>query len=272
MKTASWFMAIAKDDEEALQAFELLRKRGCFNTRLWRWNTRDEMQLIRRYYIYPKKPMLEIQRRRLYGAMDCDEQQLADHLDYLYDSRERQFEDIRKSRKREAELKSKIRDLERQIKQLEAEKAELRKECMTEDGLHDYSEVADIVERLEAGWRKQIEEAEAQAQYMDEAFAYAIQCGLAPGWSELPDINQFGIEKDKIGSEEFVAQVAEAIERLKSGSNARFVTPDMSATLGRGTHVLIDVDKVPKELQVLLAKMMDTLNNHTLRISNLENC
>ena len=54
--------------------------------------------------------------------------------------------------------------------------------------------------------------------------------------------------------------------------NQNFVTADMSATLGRGTHVLIDIDKVPKDLQVLLAKMMDTLNNHTLRISNLENC
>lgn len=54
--------------------------------------------------------------------------------------------------------------------------------------------------------------------------------------------------------------------------NLNFVTPDMSATLGRGTHVLIDIDKVPKDLQVLLAKMMDALNNHTLRISRLENC
>tara|TARA_Y100001973_G_C5181098_1_gene324937 strand:- start:556 stop:1251 length:696 start_codon:yes stop_codon:yes gene_type:complete len=54
--------------------------------------------------------------------------------------------------------------------------------------------------------------------------------------------------------------------------NQNFVTADMSATLGKGTHVLIDIDKVPKDLQVLLAKMMDTLNNHTLRISNLENC
>lgn len=142
-------------------------------------------------------------------------------------------------------LETKNRRLEKTIAQLEAEKAE---------------------------WQKQIEEAEAQAQYMDEAFEYAIQCGLAPGWSELPDINQFGIEKDKIGSEEFVDQVAKEIHGLKSGSNARFVTPDMSATLGRGTHVLIDIDKVPKDLQVLLAKMMDTLNNHTLRISNLENC
>lgn len=54
--------------------------------------------------------------------------------------------------------------------------------------------------------------------------------------------------------------------------NLNFVTPDMSATLGRGTHVMIDIDKVPKELQVLLAKMMDALNDHTLRISRLENC
>lgn len=54
--------------------------------------------------------------------------------------------------------------------------------------------------------------------------------------------------------------------------NLNFVTPDMSATLGRGTHVLIDIDKVPKDLQVLLAKMMDALNDHTLRISRLENC
>lgn len=54
--------------------------------------------------------------------------------------------------------------------------------------------------------------------------------------------------------------------------NPNFVTPDMSATLGRGTHVLIDIDKVPKDLQVLLAKMMDALNDHTLRISQLENC
>ena len=63
-------LAIAKDDEEALQAFELLRKRGCFNTRLWKWDTRDEMKLIRRYYIYPKEPMLAIQRSKLYGLMD----------------------------------------------------------------------------------------------------------------------------------------------------------------------------------------------------------
>jgi hypothetical protein len=54
--------------------------------------------------------------------------------------------------------------------------------------------------------------------------------------------------------------------------NLNFVTPDMSATLGRGTHVMIDIDKVPKDLQVLLAKMMDALNDHTLRISRLENC
>ena len=128
------------------------------------------------------------------------------------------------------------------------------------------------IAQLEARWQKQLEEAEAQAQYMDEAFEYAIQCGLTPGWSELPDINQFGIEKDKIGSEEFVDQVAKAIHGLKPGSNARFLTPDMSATLGRGTHVMIDIDKVPKDLQVLLAKMMDALNDHTLRISQLENC
>lgn len=231
MKTASWFMAIAKDDEEALQAFELLRKRGCFNTRLWKWHTRDEMQLIKRWYITPKQPMIEIQRRRLYGQMDSGEQELAKTLDYHQRMRARWSKQTDK-------MKRKIERLESKIRGLEAE----------------------------------ISEAEGQAQYMDEAFEYAIQCGLLPGWSQLPDINQFGIEKDKIGSAEFAKQVARAIDGMKSGSNERFVTADMSATLGRGTHVLIDVDKVPKELQVLLANMMDTLNNHSLRISNLENC
>ena len=151
-----------------------------------------------------------------------------------------------------ADLETENERLKRKVAQLEAEKT-----------------------RPEAEWRKMISDAEAQVQYMDEAFEYATQCGLAPGWSELPDINQFGIEKDKVGSAEFVQQVARAIDGMKSGSNAEFATkvyPDMSATLGRGTHVLIDIDKVPKDLQDLLAKMMDTLNNHTLRISNLENC
>lgn len=219
MKTASWFMAIAKDDEEALQAFELLRKRGCFNTRLWKWHTRDEMQLIKRWYITPKQPMIEIQRRRLYGQMDSGEQELAKTLDYHQRMRARWSKETDKMKRKIERLESKIRDLEAEIS-----------------------------------------EAEGQAQ-----------------------INQFGIEKDKIGRAEFAKQfrtlspfgVARAIDGMKSGSNAEFATkvyPDMSATLGRGTHVLIDVDKVPKELQVLLANMMDTLNNHSLRISNLENC
>ncbi len=215
MKTATWFMAIAKDDEEALQAFELLRKRGCFNTRLWRWNTRDEMQLIRRWYIYPKEPALEIQRRRLYGLMDYGKQELAKTLDYHARMRAKWIEDTLK-------MKNQIIRLENKIAQLEAEKAELRRECMTEEGLHDYSDVVDILESGEYG-----------------------------SWIKV-DENKIVPTYDK--------------------PNQNFVTADMSATLGRGTHVLIDIDKVPKDLQVLLAKMMDTLNNHTLRISNLENC
>ena len=215
MKTASWFLAIAKDDEQALQAFELLRKRGCFNTRLWKWNTRDEMQLIRRWYIYPKEPALEIQRRRLYGVMDLDEQRLAEHLDFHERIRHEWIENTRK-------MKNQIIRLENKIAQLEAEKAELRKECMTEEGLHDYSDIVDILESGEYG-----------------------------SWIKV-DENKIVPTYDK--------------------PNQNFVTADMSATLGRGTHVLIDIDKVPKDLQVLLAKMMDTLNNHTLRISNLENC
>ena len=222
MKTASWFMAIAKDDEEALQAFELLRKRGCFNTRLWKWNTRDEMQLIRRYYIYPKKPMLAIQRSRLYGLMDLDEQQLADHLDWWNERNRKVNAESKSTRHENWQLKREIRELEHQIKQLQAEKAELRKECMTEEGLHDYSDVVDILESGKYG-----------------------------NWIKV-DENKIVPTYDK--------------------PNQNFVTADMSATLGRGTHVLIDIDKVPKDLQVLLAKMMDTLNNHTLRISNLENC
>lgn len=215
MKTASWFMAIAKDDEEALQAFELLRKRGCFNTRLWKWNTRDEMQLIRRWYIYPKEPALEIQRRRLYGQMDEGEQKLAEHLDYHARMRAKWIKDTLK-------MENQIIRLENKIARLEAEKAELRKECMTEEGLHDYSDIVDILESGEYG-----------------------------SWIKV-DENKIVPTYDK--------------------PNQNFVTADMSATLGRGTHVLIDIDKVPKDLQVLLAKMMDTLNNHTLRISNLENC
>lgn len=222
MKTSSWFLAIEKEDEEALQAFELLRERGCFNTRLWKWNRRDEMARIYRWYIYPKKSRLNFLRHQMYWEMNLDEQELAKWLDYYKDSKDRLIEDISKSRKREHELKSKIGDLERQIKRLEAEKAELRKECMTEDGLHDYSDVVDILESGQYG-----------------------------NWIKV-DENKIVPTYDK--------------------PNQNFVTADMSATLGRGTHVLIDIDKVPKDLQVLLAKMMDTLNNHTLRISNLENC
>ena len=204
-------MAIAKDDEEALQAFELLRKRGCFNTRLWRWNTRDEMQLIRRYYIYPKEPMLAIQRSRLYGLMDLDEQQLADHLDWWKDWNNKVKAESKSIGQENWQLKRKIRELEHQIKLLEEEK---------EKAVHE-----DILDNLASG------------QYGN--------------WVKVNE-NKIVPTYDK--------------------PNQNFVTADMSATLGRGTHVLIDIDKVPKDLQVLLAKMMDTLNNHTLRISNLENC
>ena len=240
MKTASWFLAIAKDDEEALQALELLRKRGCFNTRLWKWDTRDEMQLIRRWYIYPKQPAIEIQRRRLYGMMDLDEQQLAETLDYHKDQRARWIEESRKKDKTILRLQDKIADfdydneifirenlladlerenerLKQRVAQLEADMTELRTECMIEDGLYNNEDVEEILKSSHYGtWVK------------------------TANADEHPNLN--------------------------------FVTPDMSATLGRGTHVMIDIDKVPKDLQVLLAKMMDELNNHTLRISRLENC
>ena len=113
-KTASWFLAIAKDDEEALQAFELLRKRGCFNTRHWKWDTRDEMKLIRRWYIYPKQPAIEIQRRRLYGIMDLNEQQLAETLDFHQDTRAKWIEESRKKNRKIQQLQYEIQQLKRQ--------------------------------------------------------------------------------------------------------------------------------------------------------------
>ena len=214
-KTASWFLAIAKDDEEALRALELLRKRGCFNTRLWKWDKRDEMQLIRRWYIYPKQPAIEIQRRRLYGMMDLDEQQLAETLDYHQDQRARWIEESRKKDKTILRLQDKIA-------KLEADMAELRTECMIEDGLYNNEDVEEILKSSHYGtWIK----------------------------------------------------TANADEHPKLHTpNLNFVAPDMSATLGMGPHVLIDIEKVPKDLQVLLAKMMDELNNHTLRLTQLENC
>lgn len=247
-KTASWFLAIAKDDEEALQAFELLRKRGCFNTRLWKWDTRDEMKLIRRWYIYPKQPAIEIQQRRLYGMMDLDEQQLAETLDRHQRMRSQWTKDNLKSKNKIIRLKRQIANLtnkdyeeeifirenllanlepenerlKQRVAQLEAENAELRKECLVEDGLYNDEDVERILKSSQYGsWIK------------------------TENSDEHPNLNT---------------------------PNLNFVTPDMSATLGRGTHVLIDIDKVPKDLQVLLAKMMDALNDHTLRISQLENC
>ena len=108
------------------------------------------------------------------------------------------------------------------IAQLESEKAELRENCMEEDGLYDNEDVEEILKSSRYGsWIK------------------------TANADEHPELHT---------------------------PNLNFVTPDMSQTLGKGTHVLIDVNSIPPELKSLLVRMMDQLNSNTLRISTLENC
>ena len=199
-KNSGWLLAIPHEDEKGFEALAYLRKNGYFNTPLYRLNKNKSQKQITRYYLrYPQREIYPI----------FTEEERLERLDW-------------QTRHKMRMLEEENRRLEKTIAQLEAKNAELRTECMVEDGLYDNEDVERILRSSQYGtWVKTENSDEHPKLY-------------------TPNLN--------------------------------FVTPDMSATLGRGTHVMIDIDKVPKDLQVLLAKMMDTLNDHTLRISQLENC
>ena len=219
-KTSGWLLAIPHEDEKGFEALAYLRKEGYFNTPLYRLNKNKTQKQITRYYLkYPteygnyklmpseaRKTIRQLEERLKKSEHNCTVNS------HNFDDA---FEDYEVMVRENARLKQRI-------EQLEAEKAELRTECMEEDGLYDNEDVERILKSSKYG-----------------------------SW----------------------VKTANADEHPKLHTpNLNFVAPDMSATLGMGPHVLIDIEKVPKDLQVLLAKMMDALNNHTLRLTQLENC
>ena len=217
-KNSGWFLAIPHEDEKGFEALSYLRKKGYFNTPLYRLNKNSSQKQITRYYLRypqrdePRKYWVGLSEEELAKSVD---RKVRHELDSLNRICKRHLENLVQTQQERNRLKQRVA-------QLEAEHAELRMECMTEEGLHDYADVVDILESGKYG-----------------------------AWVKVENNDEHPSPKNP---------------------NLNFVTPDMSATLGRGTHVMIDIDKVPKDLQVLLAKMMDTLNDHTLRISRLENC
>ena len=202
-KTASWFLAIPHDDEEAFEALNLLRGKGYFNTRLYRLKKYQNQKLITRFYLsYPQ--------RQLVHLPTLTEEQLEGRI---YDK-----------------ALCKIRELERENAKLQEENARLKEEYiqieegyMNDEGLYDNDDVENILKSAKWGtWTKSVN-----------------------ADNEYPELHT---------------------------PNINFVAPDMSQTQGLGTHVLIDVNSIPPELETFLAGMMDQLNSNTLRISKLEQC
>jgi len=217
-KNSGWFLAIPHEDEKGFEALAYLRKNGYFNTPLFRLNKNKSQKQITRYYL--RFPQRDGPRRYWVGL---SEEELAESVDKKVQYTLAQW---KKTCKRHyenlVETQQENERLKQRIEQLEAEKAEIRTECMEEDGLYDNEDVERILKSSKYG-----------------------------SWMKTANADEY--------------------PRLHT-PNLNFVAPDMSATLGKGTHVMIDIDKVPKDLQVLLAKMMDALNNHTLRLTQLENC
>ena len=231
-KNSGWLLALPHEDEKGFEALAYLRKKGYFNTRLYRLNKNKSQKQITRYYLrYPQAEAYETWLKNGNGSIEAQAKRDIWKLERLNARLERQVADLTNKDYEEeifirenllANLEPENERLKQRVAQLEAENAKLRSECMDEDGLYDNEDVERILKSSKYG-----------------------------SWVKTANADEY--------------------PKLHT-PNLNFVTPDMSATLGRGTHVMIDIDKVPKDLQVLLAKMMDALNDHTLRISRLENC
>ena len=212
-KNSGWFLAIPHEDEKGFEALAYLRKNGYFNTPLYRLNKNKSQKQITRYYL--RYPQRE-EGWRYWVGLSVEEQAKAmdRKVQYRMEQQDRINERLNKELQNHQE---EIFIRENLLVNLEEENERLKQR----------------VAQLEA------ENAKLRSECMDEDGLY-----------DNEDVERI-LKSSKYG---FWVKTANADEYSKLHTpNLNFVTPDMSATLGRGTHVMIDIDKVPKDLQVLLA-------------------
>ena len=94
-KNSGWLLALPHEDEKGFEALAYLRKKGYFNTRLYRLNKNKSQKQITRYYLrYPQAEAYETWLKNGNGSIEAQAKRDIWKLERLNARLERQVADL----------------------------------------------------------------------------------------------------------------------------------------------------------------------------------